>query len=262
MTKIKKLKLILIELFKKIEQSPQRHQDLLVLLFHEIQAGELQHPFDETYTVNELTFQAQISYLLQQSVQWLRASEIPDYFSQQVTYPNAVCLTFDDGSASSYQPLLEIVAQGAKATQFVIPHHVGQTGFMSWSQIKTLGQQGIEIGSHTLSHCALTTVAAKQAIAELQDSKSQIEDKLGYAVSALAYPYGKFNRRIENYAQQAGYKIAFSTQRMYANPTLLPYKIPRFEPATVANLTDLFTGVSHHYYDYCTHLYTVLNRFH
>lgn len=240
------LKTLFIECAKRIEHSPHRYEDILVALFHDIDEGA--GGFDPRYTVDKETFKAQIDLLFQNEVNWLTASELLVRINEQQFLHTEVCITFDDGKLSSYEPILEMVEKGAKATQFIIPNRIAEKGIMSWMQIKSLNEAGVEIGSHTLSHPDLTTLNDWQIRNELLNSKAIIEDKLGKEVVSFAYPYGAWNQHVATLVQEAGYKIAFTTQHVYASNDFSKVSVPRFEPANLIEMNDIFYGSGHYFY--------------
>jgi len=108
-------------------------------------------------------------------------------------------LSFDDLCQSAYLqafPLLE--KYGFKATWFVACDSVGTTDpnscckkYMTWDEINAVALQNHEIGSHSLSHPRLSTLAGNQKLLlqELQDSKKQIESMTSQKVDSFAYPF-------------------------------------------------------------------------
>ncbi|HVS79883.1 MAG TPA: polysaccharide deacetylase family protein [Candidatus Paceibacterota bacterium] len=80
--------------------------------------------------------------------------------------------------------------------------------FLSWEEVGRLAQEGIEIGSHTVTHPNLTKVDAARMNSELVESKSRIEEKIGVSVGSLSYPYGRVNGEVADAARAAGYRCA------------------------------------------------------
>jgi peptidoglycan/xylan/chitin deacetylase (PgdA/CDA1 family) len=132
--------------------------------------------------------------------------------------PNTVCLTFDDGYGSFSEEVLSIlVEQKIPATIFIITGFVGKFntwdvsfGFnrrrhLDWSQIRQIHTTGIEIGSHSTSHRDLTHLSASEVEGELADSKKELEDRLGEAVTSLALPFGSVTLEVFSRARRAGY---------------------------------------------------------
>lgn len=81
---------------------------------------------------------------------------------------------------------------------------------MAWDALRELAGQGVEIGSHTVSHPHLTQLADAELRAELVESKQRLEDELGQQCRVLAYPYGDDDARVHAAARAAGYDAAFS----------------------------------------------------
>ena len=81
---------------------------------------------------------------------------------------------------------------------------------MPWDTLRELARQGVEIGSHTVSHPHLTWLSDRDLRAELVDSKRRIADELGRECRVLAYPYGDDDDRVRAATRAAGYEAAFS----------------------------------------------------
>jgi peptidoglycan/xylan/chitin deacetylase (PgdA/CDA1 family) len=162
----------------------------------------------------------------------LRRGYRPATFHQAVTAPPArwtFAVTFDDGYRSVRElgyPVLS--GLGVPATVFVPTGYVGLDGPMSWPGIETwtgtphehelrpmdwdelrwLMWRGWEIGSHTVSHPHLPTIAAEDADRELTESRATLDEALGRPCASLAYPYGGLSQRVAAAAQSAGYDVA------------------------------------------------------
>jgi hypothetical protein len=100
---------------------------------------------------------------------------------------SSVSYTFDDNSPKQFslaQPLFD--ARGLHATFFCI---VGNLSSPQWTAIERASVKGHEIGSHTLTHRDLATLADDEVTAEESDSKTFIEAHTGMKCVSLAYPY-------------------------------------------------------------------------
>jgi|SaaInlStandDraft_4_1057021.scaffolds.fasta_scaffold04793_4 peptidoglycan/xylan/chitin deacetylase (PgdA/CDA1 family) len=118
-----------------------------------------------------------------------------------------LAFSFDDGHCSDFDIVLPLLQEyGAQGTFFVTPNYVGKNGYMSWEQIKALGEAGMEIGSHSLSHPYMTTLSTEQLLIELKDSKAQIEQHTGKEIVSFAYPFGDCFARTHKVAKEVGYK--------------------------------------------------------
>jgi peptidoglycan/xylan/chitin deacetylase (PgdA/CDA1 family)/glycosyltransferase involved in cell wall biosynthesis len=83
---------------------------------------------------------------------------------------------------------------------------------LSWKELGELRSHGFAIGSHTVSHALLTSLPAGEVAEELERSKSQLEERLGTAVAAFAYPNGDWNSEVRQSVERAGYRCAFTVE--------------------------------------------------
>jgi len=57
----------------------------------------------------------------------------------------------------------------------------------------------------------LTEIDVARARLEIENSKKELENRVGIAVQAFAYPFGAHNDTVRNLVRQAGYRCACST---------------------------------------------------
>ncbi len=118
-----------------------------------------------------------------------------------------VSLTFDDGDLSQYQNALPILtAAGMKASFYIITSEPGSgdSGYMTWAQIKSLASQGFEIGGHTQTHPYLTTLTSAQAQKEISGSFTDLVAQ-GLSPKTFVYPYGDRSPATDALVEAAGY---------------------------------------------------------
>lgn len=131
---------------------------------------------------------------------------------------NPIILTFDDGYDNFYAnayPLLK--SKSMTAVTYVIVDSIGKTGYMTESNIVDLSQNGIEIGSHTLSHPNLTGLSESKLNTEVVESKKILETLISSKIYSICYPAGKYNEATETAVKNAGYLYAVTTERGRAN---------------------------------------------
>lgn len=106
------------------------------------------------------------------------------------------------------------IAELAKICQCNMPLEVRSIPlFMNWQQAKEMSDNGMHIGSHTLSHSILSHLSPDAQREEISLSKTKIESFLDKEVSSIAYPVGgksAFTQVTQQLACKAGYKLAFS----------------------------------------------------
>jgi peptidoglycan/xylan/chitin deacetylase (PgdA/CDA1 family) len=143
-----------------------------------------------------------------------------------------VFITFDDGYQNVYFNALPILRKfGFTACIFVVTGYVGRKGdwdyawgrhkkmHLSWQQMEEMVRAGFSFGSHTVNHPDLTKIPRQFVRYELRKSKDTLEQKLGQKVNFVSYPFGRYDRHVEEEAQQAGYLSAYS---ICSNPDLQP----------------------------------------
>jgi peptidoglycan-N-acetylglucosamine deacetylase len=129
--------------------------------------------------------------------------------------------SWDDGHWLDLR-LADLLAEHGVAGTFYVP--VKLYDRMSSPDLRRLRNLGMEVGAHTVSHVDLT--AATDPLAELVNGKRYLEDVLGEEIPAFAYPFGRFNSRVAQLAQRAGYRLARTTVAFSTRPSFNPYKMP------------------------------------
>ncbi|MFE9606650.1 polysaccharide deacetylase family protein [Streptomyces hokutonensis] len=130
-----------------------------------------------------------------------------------------VGLTFDDGYADFVDNALPALARwDCGATLFVLPGRLG--GDNAWDPlgprkplltaagIRHAAAEGMEIGSHGLTHVDLTKADDATLKAEVAESRSVLAELTGTTVDGFCYPYGTIDARAAAAVQEAGYTYA------------------------------------------------------
>ncbi|MEW6721532.1 MAG: polysaccharide deacetylase family protein [Thermodesulfobacteriota bacterium] len=117
----------------------------------------------------------------------------------------AVSLTFDDGETSQYTlgvPALN--ARGMKASFYVITAYNGTPMDESeWTAWRSAAANGHEIGSHTISHPALSTLPYEQMRQEVVESKTEIDSRIpSRKTLTFVYPFGDYNSQTKSVVQE------------------------------------------------------------
>ena len=137
-----------------------------------------------------------------------------------------VALTFDDGYEDAFTNALPILERyDMTATFYIVTEFVGQPGYMTWKQIKKLHAQGMEIGSHTLTHADLTARNKDAARKEIRRSRTILREKIDAPVVSFCYPTGAYNAQVAEMVRNAGYTNAVTTYPGRRMDRL--YEIPR-----------------------------------
>ncbi|MEW6209045.1 MAG: polysaccharide deacetylase family protein [Acidobacteriota bacterium] len=94
-----------------------------------------------------------------------------------------------------------------------LPEGIGRGMHLSWDEIEEMARSEIQFGSHTITHPILSHVGESQLQREISLSKQTIEQHLGRAVVAFAYPAGRrtrFNDNVQSIVARCGYSYAVS----------------------------------------------------
>src|SRR5207247_8890414 len=104
---------------------------------------------------------------------------------------------------------LSVIARlGVPVVLYVSPARIGERVFLTWGEVRTVCDAGIQIGSHGLDHRSLGRIPAREVWGQVRDSREMLEQRLGIAVTSLAYPYGTvrdFSGNVKEDVRRAGY---------------------------------------------------------
>jgi peptidoglycan/xylan/chitin deacetylase (PgdA/CDA1 family) len=128
-------------------------------------------------------------------------------------------LTFDDGLVDNLETLVPLLREAeAPATVFAVSGWLGRpypwgpwTRLLTASEVRALAEEGVEIGSHTVSHRDLSTLSYEESLSELAESKSALEQIVRSPVEVAAYPYGHRSPEAIRACRDAGYRAACTT---------------------------------------------------
>jgi peptidoglycan/xylan/chitin deacetylase (PgdA/CDA1 family) len=98
---------------------------------------------------------------------------------------------------------------------------------LDWNEIEEMRHSGISFGSHTVSHAILTTIPSNRVRLEVEQSKADLEEKLGEQADFFAYPNGNWDDRVRRAVEQAGYRAAVITENRRNDHSTDPFLIGR-----------------------------------
>jgi peptidoglycan/xylan/chitin deacetylase (PgdA/CDA1 family) len=189
------------------------------LLYHELQRLGRPvadaHPGYVRYVIDESRFARQMAWIESAG---LRGVSVGQARQAAFDAPHEVAITFDDGCESDWVIAApRLLERGFGATFYVVSGWVGRrAGFLSAAQLRELASAGFEVGSHSATHAFLSDLDATVLRRELLESKRDIEDTIGQAVTHLSCPGGRTNRRVAEAAREAGYET-MAASRVGAN---------------------------------------------
>lgn len=98
---------------------------------------------------------------------------------------------------------------------------------LTWEQVREMDSNGIEIGSHTVTHPILTKIGLDRLRYELCESRSRLVSELGRSVELLGYPNGNHDLAVQQEAARAGYKCAVTADYGLNNGNSNPLALKR-----------------------------------
>jgi len=199
-----------------------------VLMYHKIPDAPLATKH-QIYVTKE-NFEKHLAYFKQRKL-------TPITFADYLQFANGerplahfparpIILTFDDGYTDNYTNLLPLMQQyGYRGVlyllgDFDVRYNRWDADFdpteprseiMDAAQKQAFVAAGWEIGSHTMSHPRLTTLPLSEAIAEIQQSKIELEAALQTKIVSFAYPYGDLNADVKEAVRAAGFAFGVAT---------------------------------------------------
>jgi len=81
---------------------------------------------------------------------------------------------------------------------------------MSWDNVREMSENGMEIGSHSLTHPILSQLTSNELKAEIHESKKEIESQILKKIYTISYPEGMeyaFNYKVLDEVEKAGYLL-------------------------------------------------------
>jgi peptidoglycan/xylan/chitin deacetylase (PgdA/CDA1 family) len=214
---------------------------LRVLAYHAI-ADLSGSPSLEAYGTPCDVFRRQITLLHFLGFRFVHPDELVALLQGRGGLPRKACLlTFDDG----YQDFVEAAdilrERQVPAVVFAVSGYLGGTNewdrgigapvlrLLDAQQLRELQAGGIEIGTHTSSHRALTTLASPEIAAEVSGSISELESAGIRRPRFLAYPFGEHNELAETAVAAAGLVGAFTVEKGIVHEGTHPARLPRLE---------------------------------
>jgi len=202
-------------------------QSVPVLMYHSIanDAEEKVQPYYRLAT-SPRRFAEQMQWLSNSGYQGVSLEEaLAMPAGENSSRRSPVAITFDDGFRDFYTeawPVLQrhgFTATMHLPTDFISTPRKSFHGkeCLNWNEVRELGAQGVQFGSHTASHPKLHELSWAAIENELKLSKTRLEQELGEAISGFAYPYAfpqedqRFTDRFTELLREQGYRNCVTT---------------------------------------------------
>ena len=175
-----------------------------ILMYHSISEGD--HPTQ----IRPSEFAVQIATIADTGVPVIGLDDLMAAHDGTFDLPDrSVIITFDDAFVDFAEVAWPILSSyGLKSMVYVPTGHVGGAAtwagassppvpIMSWSVIEDLAKDGVQFGSHTVTHPDLNHLSQDEVTKELTRSCRDLEDHLGHRIRHFAPPYGHANQAVQ-----------------------------------------------------------------
>lgn len=205
-----------------------RPEGVRVLTYHRFGQGS-RMPF----TVSPEAFEWEMAHLARTG----RAVSLADVeahaLGRRRLADGSVLVSIDDGDPSVHRVALPILMRHRiPAVVYALGGRPDGFEVMTQRELRDVADNGIAIGSHSVSHRSLARIDPVSARWEAEDSRHRLEDAIGRPVHSFAYPFGTradVSQRAADILAEAGYRTAFTSLHgalpgtgQPGNPLLLP----------------------------------------
>jgi len=197
----------------------ERRPGLFVLLYHRLRSTEEWSKLngaERNFSVPVERFEAQLVRLAEAGFRFVGLEPVVRATGGEPLESPAIHVTFDDGCESVGSLAAPILAQQDIPATVFVTADPGAWIFeeqprLSDTALRALSDAGWTVGSHGVSHHALCELLPAALNAELRESRATLERIVGGPVSDLAIPLNYYNERVLKAAQDAGYRLVFTS---------------------------------------------------
>ena len=205
------------------------NNSLAVLMYHYFYDESAGEKAKNSNWMSIAKFEEQLNYLKENNYYYPTWQEVADFADGKIDLPeNSIVITMDDGHKSVFNLAIPILYKyNIPATAFVI------TSKFDANNLEKYKDSTIDFESHTnnmhrgggtIGHGGIfPALSLEDGVADLKESI----EKLGGNSGALAYPYGDCTERTMQAAEQAGFKVAFTTVNKRVKPGMNKFELPR-----------------------------------
>lgn len=219
-----------------------------ILMYHQIEEPPPRGSPMRGLIVSPQSFKRQMILLKHLGYSGLSMRDLEPYLNGE-RQGKVVGITFDDGYRNNVINALPILnSQSFTATCYGVSSMIG--GSNSWDECLGIAQKplmdiddwlrwrdaGMDIGSHTCTHEALTNISHEKAFEQITHSKEALENILNCEVRHFCYPYGWFNSKHQDVVKDAGYITATTTNRGLVHSDSDFFSLPRVMVARTTHL--------------------------
>ena len=184
----------------------------LVLCYHNIER-DVVTPSNK-FSVTLGSFKAQLAIIHDLGFSFVAIDEIAEMHDK--TDNKLRCsICFDDCDLGTIEGASVLARYSGRATYYAIADRIptyasklSSHPHLDATALRNLSQAGHEIGSHSVTHRNLSTLADSDVLNEARLSKSILSDVIGRDVTSFCYPFGRYNIATPRLIESAGYRNA------------------------------------------------------
>ena len=186
-------------------------ENVPILMYHEINLLPKNGP-TELYVSKE-NFAQQLDTLKKEGYNTITMDQLYQHWEHKVPLPNKpIVMSFDDGYVSHYEyASVELSKRGMTGTFYIITNKLKEGKVSSPKNLKKMYIEGMEIGSHTMTHLDVRYATNEQVETELRESKKILEGIINAKVEHFCYPIGGRTAYAIQTLKNDGYKTAVTT---------------------------------------------------
>ena len=190
-----------------------------ILMYHRVDRDVPRDPVGRDLTVTPEQFADQLASLKAQGIAAISMADLERRLRTGQSLDHTVVLTFDDGYADQYADALPVLRQyGARATFYIVTGMVGRRRHVTWSDLRAMLADGMDIAAHGVQHNDLAHMTGPQQAFQIDDSVLTLEQRLRTRIASYAYPSGRFDGETLMLMQRANVPLAVTTDARYVIP--------------------------------------------
>ncbi len=228
-----------------------------VLMYHSV--SQYAAPKFKRFAVAPVLFNEHMAYLHQHAYTPMTVTQLIQAYAHggEKLPDKPVVLTFDDGFSDFYTEVLPVLKRYRfTATLYIVTAFIDATSrwlqkegeatrpMLTWDQVVSINEAGIECGGHTHTHPELDTLPLAQAQEEIVQCKQLLEKHIGQNVLSFAYPYGYHTEGVKQIVKDAGYTSACAVKYEMSSEATDPFALARLivsDDMSVGELANTLT---------------------
>jgi peptidoglycan/xylan/chitin deacetylase (PgdA/CDA1 family) len=243
-----------------------------ILMYHSISdEKEKSHPYYHVNT-SPAVFDAHMRYLYENNYSVINLQDLKKSFDTRDS-SKYVVITFDDGFYDFFTNAFPILKKYNFSATVFLPTgfiHNERLSFkgkecMTWNEVRQLSREGINFGSHTVTHPQLNNLSTEEIENEIKLSKNKIEDETGITVKSFSYPFAfpedkEFGITLRTLLKKCGYTNGVTTKIGTTNKSGDTFFQPRL-PVNTADDILFFEAKLQGSYDWLNKPQIFIKRF-